>query len=70
MLNRIREMRGGRNYNAEFGSRMTGEGTWARLIEQRFARAAARHGFDDGWPALRKDLFVRPRLPTAQMDLF
>jgi DNA repair photolyase len=70
VMNRIREMRGGKNYDGRFGRRMTGEGTWARLIEQRFARASARHGFDDSWPSLRTDLFVRPRLQTPQMDLF
>jgi len=70
VMNRIREMRGGKNYDARFGRRMTGEGTWAKLIEQRFARASARHGFDDSWPKLRTDLFVRPRLRTPQMDLF
>ena len=41
VMNRIREMRGGKNYDASFGHRMTGEGTWARLIEQRFKRASA-----------------------------
>ncbi len=70
VMNRIREMRGGKNYDARFGRRMTGEGTWAKLIEQRFARAGARHGFSDSCPSLRTDLFVRPRLPTPQMDLF
>ena len=70
VMNRIREMRGGKNYDASFGRRMTGEGTWARLIEQRFKRASARHGFSDSWPSLRTDLFVPPRLPTPQMDLF
>jgi DNA repair photolyase len=70
VMNRIRDMRGGKNYDAAFGRRMTGEGTWARLIEQRFQRASARHGFSDGWPSLRTDLFVAPRLSTPQMDLF
>jgi DNA repair photolyase len=70
VMNRIRDMRGGKNYDAEFGRRMTGEGTWARLIAQRFERAAARHGFSDSWPSLRTDLFVPPRAPTPQMDLF
>jgi hypothetical protein len=69
-MNRIREMRGGRNYDARFGRRMTGEGTWASLIEQRFRRASARHGFSDSWPALRNDLFIRPRPATPQIDLF
>jgi DNA repair photolyase len=70
VMNRIREMRGGRNYDAGFGRRMTGEGTWAELIAQRFRRASARHGFEDGWPSLRCDLFVPPRRPTPQLDLF
>jgi DNA repair photolyase len=70
VLNRIREMRGGKNYDAQFGKRMSGEGTWARLIEQRFKRASARHGFGNAWPDLRTDLFVRPRIDRAQLDLF
>ena len=70
VMNRIRELRGGKNYDASFGRRMTGEGTWARLIEQRFARAKARHGFGDRRPALRTDLFVPPRPPRPQLDLF
>ncbi|HEX5638898.1 MAG TPA: PA0069 family radical SAM protein [Burkholderiaceae bacterium] len=70
VMNRIREMRGGRNYDARFGSRMTGEGIWAQLIAQRFSRASARHGFSDSWPALRRDLFIRPRPATPQIDLF
>jgi hypothetical protein len=49
---------------------MTGEGTWAQLIAQRFHRVSARHGFSDDWPALRKDLFIRPRPATPQIDLF
>jgi DNA repair photolyase len=70
VMNRIREMRGGKNYDASFGKRMTGEGTWAALIAQRFRLASARHGFDDSWPLARLDLFVPPRAPTPQLDLF
>ena len=70
VMNRIRDMRGGRNYDASFGSRMTGEGTWAQLIAQRFKRASARHGFSDHWPSLRTDLFVPPRPATPQLGLF
>jgi DNA repair photolyase len=70
VMNRIREMRGGKNYDAKFGQRMTGEGTWARLIEQRFRRASGRHGFSDAWPALRVDLFAPPRSARPQLDLF
>ena len=70
VMNRIREMRGGKNYDAEFGRRMTGEGTWAQLIAQRFRRASARHGFSDSWPSLRLDLFAPPRPVRPQLDLF
>ncbi len=70
VMNRIREMRGGRNYDAEFGRRMTGEGTWAQLIAQRFRRASARQGFSDAWPSLRLDLFAPPQPVVPQLDLF
>jgi len=49
---------------------MTGEGTWAQLIAQRFRRASARHGFSDAWPTLRTDLFTAPRPEKPQLDLF
>jgi len=44
VMNRIREMRGGKDYVAEFGARMKGEGVWADLIRQRFEKASARLG--------------------------
>ena len=69
-MNRIREMRGGRNYDAQFGRRMTGAGTWAELIAQRFKRVTKRHGFMDVRPSLRLDLFAPPRPPAPQLDLF
>ena len=70
VMNRIREMRGGRTYDAEFGRRMTGVGTWAQLIAQRFRRASARHGFSDAWPSLCLDLFAPPQPVRPQLDLF
>jgi DNA repair photolyase len=69
VMNRIRDMRGGRNYNAQFGERMTGTGPWAALIETRFSRAAQRNGLDSSLPPLRCDLFVPPRV-VPQLDLF
>ncbi|HWT71376.1 MAG TPA: radical SAM protein, partial [Oxalicibacterium sp.] len=44
VMNRIRDMRGGKDYEAEFGKRMRGEGIWADLIRQRFEKAVARVG--------------------------
>jgi DNA repair photolyase len=44
VMNRVRDMRGGRDYDATFGTRMHGEGVWADLIRQRFEKAAERLG--------------------------
>ena len=44
VMNRVRDMRGGTDYQADFGKRMRGEGVWADLIHQRFKKAAARLG--------------------------
>ncbi len=42
VMNRIRDMRGGKDYDAKFGSRMRGEGLWADMIRQRFEKTLAR----------------------------
>lgn len=70
VLNRVRDMRGGKDYDARFGARMKGEGIWADLIRQRFDKAAARCGLKRADNGLRKDLFVAPRPPEPQLDLF
>ncbi|MDB5992096.1 MAG: radical protein [Herbaspirillum sp.] len=44
VMNRIREMRNGKEYDAHFGTRMHGEGVWADLIRQRFEKTADRLG--------------------------
>jgi DNA repair photolyase len=44
IMARIRDMRGGKDYDADFAHRMRGHGLWAELIAQRVAKAAARHG--------------------------
>jgi len=44
VMNRIRDMRGGKDNDARFGTRMHGEGVWADLIRQRFEKAAGRLG--------------------------
>jgi DNA repair photolyase len=60
VMNQIRDMRGGRDNDPAFGSRMRGQGAYAALIRTRFEKARARHGLDIGRIALRKDLFVPP----------
>lgn len=44
VMNRLGDMRGGKDYDADFRTRMHGEGVWADLIRQRFEKAAARLG--------------------------
>jgi DNA repair photolyase len=70
VMNRVRDMRGGRDYDAAWGARMKGEGVWAGLIRQRFEKACARHGLIQQRFALRRDRFVPPRLQSPQLDLF
>jgi DNA repair photolyase len=70
VMNRVRDMRGGKDYDARFGARMKGEGLWADLIKQRFQKGIARFGLQRQGNPLRTDLFSPPRPATPQMDLF
>lgn len=61
VMNRMRDLRGGKSYDAAFGRRMTGSGPYADLVRQRFSKKARRLGLNlhDEAP-LRCDLFHRP----------
>jgi len=70
IIKRIRDCRGGRDYNAEFRSRMRGTGVYADLIEQRFKIAIQKHGFSTASP-LNISAFVAPSsFEQCQLDLF
>ncbi len=43
---RVREMRGGNDYDSDFATRMKGHGLWAELVRSRFAKATNRLGFN------------------------
>jgi len=58
---RVREMRGGRDYDATRGQRMRGEGIWAQLLAQRFKKATARFRLDRARMELDLTQFRRPR---------
>ncbi|UZD64882.1 MULTISPECIES: PA0069 family radical SAM protein [Marinobacter] len=61
VMARMRDLRGGKSYQSEFGKRMTGSGPYADLIRQRFNRQARAVGLNrEPEPALRTDLFRRP----------
>jgi len=70
----VRQMRGGKDYDPNFGSRMSGTGKFAELVEKRFDIACKRFGLNDHGagrkrPELDCSLF---RVPAAggQMPLF
>ena len=48
IMARIRDMRGGRENDPEFGSRMKGEGQFADLLRKRFEVACRRFGLNAG----------------------
>ena len=72
VMARVREMRGGKDYDARFGTRMRGEGVWAQLLSQRFHKAATRFGLKRQRVELDLTQFRKP-LPVrrdGQQDLF
>jgi DNA repair photolyase len=84
VMNRVRDLRGGKEYDSDFSKRMHGEGIWADLIRQRFTKAVERLGmgglrsrFDKlDVTQFRRPLVVPPSIvnkaaPGAgQLDLF
>jgi DNA repair photolyase len=83
VMNRIRDLRGGKEYDSDFSKRMTGEGIWADLIRQRFTMSIKRLGMDGytgRFSKLDGSQFKRPLVvpqsvkgntgAAAQLDLF
>lgn len=68
VMNRVREMRGGKDYDADFASRMRGTGIWADLIRQRFYKAADRLGFRYNRFELDSSRFTPPPRPIRPCD--
>jgi DNA repair photolyase len=85
VMNRVRDMRGGKDYDSTFGARMKGEGVWADLIKQRAEKAIRRFGMEKRGTRFRQldaSQFKRPLVvpplsakakaaaAAGQMDLF
>ncbi|WP_037262236.1 PA0069 family radical SAM protein [Roseivivax halodurans] len=70
VMNRLREMHGGKDYDSRWHRRMRGEGQYADLIRHRFDIAARRLRLDRKTAPLRCDLFRPPPSPGDQLDLF
>ncbi len=64
----VRELHGGRDYDPQWGKRLSGEGVYADLIRRRFQRATAQHGLARENPPLRTDLFRTPAAETPQFS--
>ncbi len=70
VMSLVTQTRGGKDYQAEFGKRMTGTGPVAWTIGRRFELAAERNRLNRGKLKLRTDLFERPLGAGDQMSLF
>ena len=69
VMERIRDSRGGKDYDSAYGERMRGTGLYADLIAQRFRLAWQRLGYTEG-RALTAQHFRPPRVETDQLELF
>lgn len=69
VLHRLRETRGGKLYDARFGTRGRGEGLYAQSIEALFDVTARRLGFKTEWSDPAPTTFRRPKVPSAQLSL-
>jgi DNA repair photolyase len=68
VLNRIKSMRGGKLYDAQWGKRMRGEGIFADQIASMFDVARRKAGFKDKHRELSTEHFQKPG--GAQLTLF
>lgn len=69
IMARIHDMRGGKDYDSDFSTRMKGSGLWAELIRQRFDKTCARLGFNRERVELDLSRFKLPGA-SGQASLF
>jgi DNA repair photolyase len=69
VMSLVRSMRGGKDYDSEWGKRMSGAGPYAWQIGRRFEMTAARLGFNRERRRLRNDLFKPPTRKGEQLVL-
>ncbi|MYZ47698.1 PA0069 family radical SAM protein [Propylenella binzhouense] len=69
VLSVMQSMRGGRDYDSEWGTRMRGSGPYAWQIGRRFELAAKRLGLNAERRGLRTDLFKPPVPIGGQLSL-
>ncbi len=69
VMSLVRSMRGGKDYDAEFGKRMKGAGPYAWQIARRFELATKRLKLTRTRRSLSTDLFVPPSGSGVQLSL-
>jgi DNA repair photolyase len=71
VMSRIRELRGGRDNDPQYGSRLRGQGVFATVFARRFELARRRYGLEPQEEfELETRRFVPPRPQTIQGELF
>jgi DNA repair photolyase len=70
VMSLVRQMRGGKDYDSQWGSRMRGEGPIADLMSRRFAAAKRRYGLDGKFGEADLSQFRVPPKQGDQIDLF
>lgn len=70
VMSLVRDTRGGKDNDPNFGTRFVGEGPYATLLRQRVDLAKARYKLDRPIAPLRTDLFTPPAVDDGQMSLF
>jgi DNA repair photolyase len=70
IMNIVRDMRGGQEYDARFGARQTGEGAYAELVAQRFQLKCKKLGIDRPTTELDTSQFTRSASSKPQLELF
>ncbi len=66
----IRSMRCGKDYDANWNTRMTGTGPYAQMIARRFQMAVKRYGLNQERRPLTVAKFRRPPKTGDQLSLF
>ena len=69
VMSLVRSMRNGKDYDSNWGTRMTGTGPYASLIAQRFAIATRRLGLNERHVPLDTSKFRRPPQTGDQLAL-
>ena len=69
VMGRVQDMRGGKDYDADFATRMKGQGVWADLLRQRFVKTCDRLGYQRERHALDSSRF-QPSTLRPQQELF